>query len=1052
MKKITNYHHKSSSDYISKKTKNIKLFSTVELESNAMNIKIGKISNSDKDLSLFVNSKIINGCCNGKDFQENKKIYNTYFKNYKKEEEKNSLKLDSKEDISVNNLTEYLQINNNNSDYSSNISQLLKSNININKKISNINLRNSSNNNINSTCRKNFPSINISNKLQKSEKKGKNSKNMKQIKVKTTIKNKKCLNVNNGNIIKKSLIINLNKDHNNNDNINNNKENKATRKFSNLTEGKGSDLIPLKSKTQNYFNNNFNLYINNYYSNKKKQTKNNDDNFNKSYENNIKNNLISSKKKLFISTENNNDNNIPKKKINNNDIKFKQKNVLLLKGISNAQKILKTTSPNNKNINIIKHNNNSNKKKENFKNNKILYEGENTYMNNFTISEEMNNKKEEVNYTDRLEYNKDHKEMKDSKNNSEMNLLKKNNIFTNKKIVKKSLKAINKKNVNNISSIKKGKKINLNIDNLIISKKKENSHNSLINKNLNKKELKLDNLPIINKVLIFQVGNNKISKNNLNISNSNINDNSDIKKKSHKSLIVNSDQKIENKKTNNNNNNIDDTPKKKKIADIIQKNLKFNREKNLQKKQEIENKRDHEDCETSATPPNSINTKNFEINNNKNNNNINGSNTTNKTIKTKPKEEKEFCEMETPILLNTPKLTERVFDAKLNLFERVKNMKIKNTNFNKNNITNNSYSSSENSDIIHQDISNSFNAQKNALNAINTLNNLKKRKSSLKKNFFSENSIIQVLFLEEKFISKILDFLDINIINIISKNKKCCKIIKPIINKKIKTKILDYYFTKKYINYFNKIKKSLISYSSLSKLSPILLHKKYVDLLLENNQKYDQEIQKDLTRTFPNNSSFKYGNDNYNKLYHLLTVYSLFNQKIGYAQGINFIAANIILLMPKEKEEKIFMFLDGLIEKFEFGKLFGLNVGDHLKKKLNNLEQNLSKFCPEIIKFLEISNLSHEFFTTNWMLTLFANSMENKYLFIVWDFLIIFGWKFFIFFVISILNKFKNEIRKVEQNNLTYFMKNLFKSKIFEKNFKNIIDETIDLINKGYNF
>ncbi len=449
---------------------------------------------------------------------------------------------------------------------------------------------------------------------------------------------------------------------------------------------------------------------------------------------------------------------------------------------------------------------------------------------------------------------------------------------------------------------------------------------------------------------------------------------------------------------------------------------------------------------------NNITGNNLSNNNLKNNNNINGSNTTNKTIKTKPKEEKEFCEMETPILLNTPKLTERVFDAKLNLFERVKNMKIKNTNFNKNNITNNSYSSSENSDIIHQDISNSFNAQKNALNAINTLNNLKKRKSSLKKNFFTENSITQVLFLEEKFISKILDFLDINIINIISKNKKCCKIIKPIINKKIKAKILDYYFTKKYINYFNKIKKSLISYSSLSKLSPILLHKKYVDLLLENNQKYDQEIQKDLTRTFPNNSSFKYGNDNYNKLYHLLTVYSLFNQKIGYAQGINFIAANIILLMPKEKEEKIFMFLDGLIEKFEFGKLFGLNVGDHLKKKLNNLEQNLSKFCPEIIKFLEISNLSHEFFTTNWMLTLFANSMENKYLFIVWDFLIIFGWKFFIFFVISILNKFKNEIRKVEQNNLTYFMKNLFKSKIFEKNFKNIIDETIDLINKGYNF
>ena len=109
-----------------------------------------------------------------------------------------------------------------------------------------------------------------------------------------------------------------------------------------------------------------------------------------------------------------------------------------------------------------------------------------------------------------------------------------------------------------------------------------------------------------------------------------------------------------------------------------------------------------------------------------------------------------------------------------------------------------------------------------------------------------------------------------------------------------------------------------MTYSPLNKLSPLLLHKKYVDLLLENNQKYDQEIKKDLTRTFPDNSSFKKGNNNYNKLYHLLTVYSLYNEKIGYTQGINFILADIILLMEKEKEEKCLMLLDGLLQKFDF--------------------------------------------------------------------------------------------------------------------------------------
>ena len=48
--------------------------------------------------------------------------------------------------------------------------------------------------------------------------------------------------------------------------------------------------------------------------------------------------------------------------------------------------------------------------------------------------------------------------------------------------------------------------------------------------------------------------------------------------------------------------------------------------------------------------------------------------------------EKDFCEMETPTLLNTPKLTKRILDAKLNLFEKIKNI---NTNCNSNKKSNN---------------------------------------------------------------------------------------------------------------------------------------------------------------------------------------------------------------------------------------------------------------------------------------------------------------------------------------------------------------------------
>ena len=235
--------------------------------------------------------------------------------------------------------------------------------------------------------------------------------------------------------------------------------------------------------------------------------------------------------------------------------------------------------------------------------------------------------------------------------------------------------------------------------------------------------------------------------------------------------------------------------------------------------------------------------------------------------------------------------------------------------------------------------------------------------------------------------------------------------------------------------------------SPLSKLSPLLLHKKYVDLLLENNNKYDKEIQKDLTRTFPDNLSFKYGNSNYNKLYHLLTVYSLYNQKIGYAQGINFLAAHIILLFNKEEDG--FIFLDALLQKFEFEKLLG--VENDLHKKLNNIGMYLNKYCPEICAYLDSMNLSHIFFTTNWMLTLFSNSMDEKYLFIVWDFLIIYGWKFFRYFVVSILNIYKKNILEEEQNNLTFFMKKILRNEQFNIGFEEIINKAFELMNRDNN-
>ena len=1119
MKKLNN-HHKTSSDYISKqKIKNQMTSSAVIFKSNVMNIKINNISNS-KDGYIFIpNSKVIIGRSFDKELQENKKIIKQYLKKEKtkKDSQKNSLEIESKDEVSTNNLTESLQYytdmnlnikgqvnfsNSNNCNYNNYI------NNNINKKISTINARSTNSNYI--------PTISINIKKKDNENRLKAN-----IDVKTKIKNKKCLNINNSNIIKKgnnnisnsningnkvnetfnkaiiskdsfdnkiykkNIHNSYNKEKNKKDNYQNKEICQTKRKMSNVTEDNmKNSLLPSKCKTQNYVNNinKINTNVNNnYYSNRKIIINSNDNStFNNSYENNSINHLINSKKKLHIKNSENKDNknnkdnkemsNIKKNKNNNknivNNIKLKQKNVLLLKSISVAQKLLRTKSPMNKNTITLNH--------ANFFENNSTINQELTYKDFYTMKNNTDRKKDDNNNNSKKNLINNIKNNNTNKNTS----LNKNQ--NDKKISKTSQKySILKKN----ESIKPKNSENHKNSNIIIAKKKKSSHNNVVNINSSNKKIKIEtsfdenillknknqkdtsfqnNTPIINKVLVFEIGNSKMFNNiscNENNSNSNLN-NSSLNNNNHSYKNIIHKENFKNNKNMLFNNEI--TPKKNKITEIIKKNIEYNKE-NKNSKLIINNKKNNNCANESFSRDNTLTSmdhnhgfiKNKKIQENKDEKiNMSGNHINKlsdyKKNKDKDKDknineiEKNFGDMETPILLNTPKLAGRIIDVKLNLFQKVKNMKNENEIIKKSTKMKNKCKediSTETEEIILQE--GTISSNKNTLSNTKQ-NNKNKSQIKLKGKKIIENDLSNILLLNEDCFKCIFQYFDLTMLNTFTLlNKKYHNCFKNIINQIIKDKIINFYMKKNYKSN-NNIKISLMNNSPLSKMSPLLLHKKYIDLLLENNNKYDKEIQKDLTRTFPNNSSFKYGNPNYNKLYHLLTVYSLYNHKIGYAQGINFLAAYIILLF--DKEEDAFVFLDALLQKFEFEKLLGLE--NELNNKLNNIGHYLNKHCPEICKFLDTMKLNHEFFTTNWMLTLFSNSMEEKYLFIVWDFLIIYGWKFFRNFVACVLNMYKKNIMEEKQNKLTFLMKNMLKNDKFKNTFQEIIDNTFELLQK----
>ena len=243
--------------------------------------------------------------------------------------------------------------------------------------------------------------------------------------------------------------------------------------------------------------------------------------------------------------------------------------------------------------------------------------------------------------------------------------------------------------------------------------------------------------------------------------------------------------------------------------------------------------------------------------------------------------------------------------------------------------------------------------------------------------------------------------------------------------------------------FISKIILSLFKCCSIKKKSKKEL--KYLYSSYKTKSKYDMEISKDLTRTFPKDKSFSKDSQNSKKLYNVLTCYSNYNKSIGYAQGINFMAAIAICMF--DKEEISFLFLDSLINRFELNNYLSIN-NKNLIGKLSHFSKYLNKYIPDIISFLDRHDINHGFFSHGWILTLFSNSMKKEYLIYTWAFMIIFGWKFFYSFVIQILLWYKKDIFKANINILCSKMKNILSDDDFGKNYKNIIRNTFSFMNK----
>ena len=191
------------------------------------------------------------------------------------------------------------------------------------------------------------------------------------------------------------------------------------------------------------------------------------------------------------------------------------------------------------------------------------------------------------------------------------------------------------------------------------------------------------------------------------------------------------------------------------------------------------------------------------------------------------------------------------------------------------------------------------------------------------------------------------------------------------------------------------------------------------DKLVEKNlfEKLDKEeidketeltIIKDLDRTFPMCQLFKekYGKGQ-RKLYRVLSNYSKYNKKLGYVQGMGYLAAIFLLYMD---EESAFYMLHAIVKNYGFEGLYSSGFPD-LKKKFYVLLNLEKKFIPKIYEILKRDDVYISIYASEWLLCLFSKDLKPSILVRIIDVFLYEGYKVVYRFALAFLKmKEKNFI------------------------------------------
>ncbi|KAL8427325.1 hypothetical protein Efla_002288 [Eimeria flavescens] len=174
------------------------------------------------------------------------------------------------------------------------------------------------------------------------------------------------------------------------------------------------------------------------------------------------------------------------------------------------------------------------------------------------------------------------------------------------------------------------------------------------------------------------------------------------------------------------------------------------------------------------------------------------------------------------------------------------------------------------------------------------------------------------------------------------------------------------------------------------------------------------QIELDLPRTFPNNKRFR-GSGGIAALRRVLRGFAAARPSVGYCQGLNFLAATLLLF--QNQQLALASLLQLVVSR---DKSTGLQIGRYYSDGMTDLRRDLKVFeilirqkSPRVYRVLQKTGVEVEWLAAEWFLCLFCTSCPKPTVLRIWDCLMLEGPKILFRVALGVILWFESQLARM---------------------------------------